>query len=238
MHEASCFATLTYEDNPQFLQPRDFTLWLKRLRKRVGPFRYYGVGEYGEETWRPHYHAALFGVPITAYEEVKETWGKGIVHLGELNESSAAYITGYVTKKLNRADAMDWAGKPGFEPEFARMSRRPGIGVLAAANIGESLLSAAGARLIASTQDVPVALRQGGKFRPLGRTMRRHLRHEVLGDPNAPVPYEARRASEVQALSADVGVAEAVASLKLGPEVERIRQLEVRTKIWTSRRTI
>lgn len=89
MHEASryqanAFVTLTFNDEnlPDDLsvKPRDWQLYMKRLRKRVGSgIRYYMAGEYGElcrncarqrcacicETYveglgRPHYHGILF----------------------------------------------------------------------------------------------------------------------------------------------------------------------------------
>ena len=60
--EASSFVTLTYADAPVSLSKRDCQLFLKRLRKRCGSFRYYLAGEYGEESGRPHYHACIFGL--------------------------------------------------------------------------------------------------------------------------------------------------------------------------------
>ena len=66
MHERNCFITLTYPD--EFLPPhggliyRDFQLFMKRLRKRIGyPVRFFMCGEYGELDQRPHFHAILFG---------------------------------------------------------------------------------------------------------------------------------------------------------------------------------
>lgn len=59
------FVTLTYDEEklPVDLSvtPRTLQLFMKRLRK-VYPnrIRYFGVGEYGDQTMRPHYHLALF----------------------------------------------------------------------------------------------------------------------------------------------------------------------------------
>jgi len=71
-HEFNTFLTLTYDDvhlpGDQSLQPKHLTDFFKRLRKKVEyPIRYYAVGEYGEETERPHYHIALFGHPNCKY---------------------------------------------------------------------------------------------------------------------------------------------------------------------------
>jgi len=34
---------------------------MKRLRFHMGPTRFFMCGEYGEENFRPHFHALLFG---------------------------------------------------------------------------------------------------------------------------------------------------------------------------------
>jgi len=49
---------------------RDVQLFVKRLRKDqdargLAKIRYYLVGEYGDQTKRPHYHAAIFGEDFT-----------------------------------------------------------------------------------------------------------------------------------------------------------------------------
>ena len=70
LHEHNSFVTLTYAD--QFLpedgsvNPRHTQLWLKRLRKVLDPrkVRFFLCGEYGDQTFRPHYHACLFGVGL------------------------------------------------------------------------------------------------------------------------------------------------------------------------------
>lgn len=64
------FITLTYNDEslPEngSLCERDVTLFLKRLRKKLGchKFKYFYCGEYGDTTLRPHYHLILFDVPL------------------------------------------------------------------------------------------------------------------------------------------------------------------------------
>lgn len=59
------------------IEKRDLQLFFKRLRERVSRkvgtdvrIRFVGVGEYGGNTARPHYHAIVFGLPIT---DAKET---------------------------------------------------------------------------------------------------------------------------------------------------------------------
>lgn len=138
------------------LEPRDLKIFLKKLsrvtRKTFGKgVRYYACGEYGERGHRPHYHIALFGEDFrgdrafykrskTGHDLFKSKtltslWGKGSADIGELTFESAAYVARYVMKKINGKMAdehyrrTDEAGNDYWiEPEFARMSRMPGLG--------------------------------------------------------------------------------------------------------------
>lgn len=127
LHNESSFLTLTYDDenlpdNGQ-LDKKHLQNFMKLLRKKVNPdrIRFFGVGEYGAKTFRPHYHLALFGIG-RENENFEKAWKKGFVYPGDLNVQSARYITGYITEKLNKEE-------PDFEvPEFMTCSRKPGIG--------------------------------------------------------------------------------------------------------------
>lgn len=47
------------------LRKRHYQLFFKRLRKWYGkPIRYFGTGEYGSKTQRPHYHFIIFGLKL------------------------------------------------------------------------------------------------------------------------------------------------------------------------------
>lgn len=154
MHEASCFLTLTYDDenlpSDGSLRVRDWQLFAKRLRKRVGRFRFFHAGEYGEKTLRPHYHAALFGVdfsddrklykrgryPLWNSPSLEDCWGLGHAVIGSLTPDSARYIAKYCCKKVNgfakeehytRIDP-DTGEVFSVCPEYATMSRNKGIG--------------------------------------------------------------------------------------------------------------
>lgn len=71
--EENAFITLTYREECisrsscglSTLVPQDVQRWLKRVRKKRSPepLRFYLVGEYGDVTERPHYHAILFNHP-------------------------------------------------------------------------------------------------------------------------------------------------------------------------------
>lgn len=151
MHEAqtneiSSFVTLTYnnENYPSngSLDKRVCQLFVKRLRKSTGnkTIRYYLCGEYGEQTGRAHYHIIIFGYwpkdakfyksttegKLYTSDELDKIWGKGNTITGNVTFESSAYVARYVTKKITGEKAIEhYKGKL---PEFALMSRRPGIG--------------------------------------------------------------------------------------------------------------
>lgn len=187
-HEHCSFWTGTYKDAPAELVPDHLKDFWKRLRYHLGhPFRYFGVGEYGDQSWRPHYHAALFGVSVLEHELVQKAWQHGFVYLGDLTPASAAYVGGYVTKKLTKGDDPRLEGK---HPEFARMSLRPGLGLGAVELMGAGLTSHGGAHGLAKLPDVPTEIRIGGKRYPLGRYLARAMRASVGWDPAAPVAVQ------------------------------------------------
>jgi len=185
MHSENCFVTLTYDEANYpadgNLSIRDYQLFLKRLRLKLAPerFRFFLVGEYGDQTYRPHYHVCFFGLSAAAEPLIHEAWRKGYVQVGEFNEVTAAYCAGYVVKKLtHRNDSRLKA----LKPEFARRSLRPGIGAPAMAVLAEQLATDAGMRSISNAGDVPTTLKFGRKSIPLGRYLHRRLRDE-LGVP-------------------------------------------------------
>ncbi len=154
-HEANCFITLTY-DNEHLpatggLSVKHWQTFAKRLRHRIGPFRFYHCGEYGDQTGRPHYHALLFGHDfledrkpystrrgnqLYTSELLTQTWGQGLSVIGELTYQSAAYVARYCMKKVNGKQAAEHyqtvdtrTGEVHqVKPEYTTMSRRPGIG--------------------------------------------------------------------------------------------------------------
>lgn len=213
--ERNAFISLSYSDehlpraarvDAAELRPRDLQLWLKRLRKAwPDPIRFFAVGEYGDETQRPHYHAALFNFPTCVRsrtdhrrsrccevcELVRVTWGLGAVDLGVLETSSAQYVAGYVTKKLTRRDDPRLLGR---HPEFARMSLRPGIGQSAMHEVASELMRL---DLDTSEADVPVSLRHGKRMLPLGRYLRRELRKMIGNDPKTPESVLYERSKEL-----------------------------------------
>ena len=134
---------------PGTLNPDDHIEFTNKLRMRLYrkglSFRYYMCGEYGDKLSRPHFHYLIFGYGFPdQYEwtrhngvqyyrspELEKIWSYGNSLIGECNVDSAAYTTAYVFKKQTGKKASDhYRQDDGTElyPEFARMSRRPGIG--------------------------------------------------------------------------------------------------------------
>lgn len=203
------FVTLTY--SPYFLprdgnvRPRDLQLFLKRLRHFVAParVRYYGVGEYGDLSLRPHYHLALYGVRALDHQHgapcccrICVAWGQGWVGLDQLNESSAAYIISYVTKRLTRTGDPRLGGR---HPEFARMSRKPGLGADAMDVVEKAVTTRAGAAYMSREGDVPNVVRFQKGMWPLGRYLRGKLRLNLGLDSGVPEEVLVRHAQQLQA---------------------------------------
>ncbi|WNK14517.1 MAG: replication initiator protein [Microvirus sp.] len=155
LHQRNCFLTLTYNQGsvPEVkssidgtslpsLRPRDFTLFMKRLRERYGAgIRFFQCGEYGDQLGRPHHHVLLFGHDFddkrrlcgkadahALYEsdQLNELWPHGFASIGRLTFESAGYTVRYALKKIGGKPAE--AHYQGRVPEYATMSRRPGIG--------------------------------------------------------------------------------------------------------------
>lgn len=149
MHECNWFLTLTYneEELPSngSLNPKDFQSFVKDLRRDypTGSVSYYGCGEYGGKTQRPHYHAMFFGPNfldryrdantsrpgVWRSEALDSYWGKGFAELGTMTLASAAYCAGYLKKNVFGSEPMiNRSTGELLEPEFSRMSLKPAIG--------------------------------------------------------------------------------------------------------------
>lgn len=142
----SWFVTLTYDDKslPESgaLCSEDFRNFVRRLRRRVGRFGYFGCGEYGSYSKRPHYHAVLFGVdfldrsifryagsgPVWRSPSLEAAWDLGISEFGTVTEASASYVAGYVTKKLGDSVNVNFSTGEILPSPFTRTSQRPPLG--------------------------------------------------------------------------------------------------------------
>lgn len=164
MHEASlyernCFLTLTYDDanlpDGGTLVRRDLQLFLKRMRKHVFSrtgrrFRFFGCGEYGDRTNRPHYHLLVFdfdfsdkkfwrrtpsGHQLFRSKALEGIWTAGASEIGSVTFDSAGYVARYCVKKIVGDRAGEHYARLDAEgrwysvlPEFGACSNRPGVG--------------------------------------------------------------------------------------------------------------
>lgn len=258
-HGDSCFVTLTYSDEhlpvDGSLEPKVVQLWLKRLRARMSPraLRFFLIGEYGDETLRPHYHVALFGMPLcmrgqtdhrlvvskgrccSVCDVLAATWGKGGIDCRELAMETARYLLGYVAKKNlpTRRTRLE-----GLVPEFARMSLRPGIGAPAMEDVSASLGQPQGlVSGLAGSLPVPRVLMHGRKSWPLGRYLRATLLKggKFIDDRDA---QARQRAEELRVVSARHGTAAAVEALKLGPEIGLVERVERKARLMAKKGSI
>lgn len=242
-HDENVFVTLTYDDEHLpangSLVPADYQKWLKRLRHRLAgdgvKLRFFLCGEYGDKSLRPHYHASLFGVGAWITPFVQDTWRYGFSQVAEFNEFTAQYVAGYVTKKLSNDTDGRLAGK---HNEFGRQSNRPGLGAPAMAIIAEQLHTLEGLKEIERQGDVPIRLRVGNKFLPLGRYLRGKLRDEVGMPEDWRIAARQRWIDEAQEkllplLTVAIGKGEVASAASVTVEVNlgRIQSVEARSKL-------
>lgn len=255
-HADNCFCTLSYADeflpDGGNLSSRDLQLFLKRLRFRyAGKIRFFAVGEYGDDSERPHYHVALFGYPNCRYGQsqygrqrskccatcdfVADIWKKGNIFLGSLTQESAAYIAGYVTKKMTSSGDPRLKGKV---PEFARMSLRPGIGGSAMEEVADVVLRHS---LRDRFGDVPNSLRHGGKELPLGRYLMQRVRVLSGYEKNAPQIVLDKIDAEMRPLREAARADNENPSLKarvIEKNSGRVAGMEARQRIFSQRKRV
>lgn len=245
-HDHSSFVTLTYDDNylpkDRSLDPIQLKNFLKRLRnyteKRI---RFFGVGEYGDNTFRPHYHLIIYGLSALEYRIIEKAWPFGFVYCGDVNAHSCQYVAGYTVKKMTGKDDPRLEGK---HPEFSRMSNRPGIGATAVSVLADTLMTDAGLEDYARRGDVPHELMHGGRKWPLGRYLRQKLREEIGVSDEEQEKIKARFFAESSAalrelLKDSPLIGAETFSERLGkPHRQGALSGEARNKIYNSRKSI
>lgn len=97
----SSFVTLTIDSDltPKLSKP-DLQKFFKRLRKKCPvKFSYLAIGDYGENTQRPHYHALMIGFPSELEYYVRKSWTKGFIDVKPINPGNINYVVRYMQKQ-------------------------------------------------------------------------------------------------------------------------------------------
>lgn len=128
----SCiFFTLTYDEehcpeNREVVRD-DITNFIRRLkRSQELEIRYLVVSEYGDTTYRPHYHGFIFNIDpkqkgLDNYQTfLQKVWDKGFVSTGLPSYSRFNYVVKYCLKPKSAFNTV--------APPFMVCNRRPFIG--------------------------------------------------------------------------------------------------------------
>lgn len=128
---SAAFVTLTYD--PMFvpatksslktLVKKDVQDYIKRLRRRQERYceeqgfetapqiRYYACGEYGSQTYRPHYHLIIFNV--LEMQHCTDSWQKWVY---TVNEKKELLPIGYVDVQVPQEGALRYVAKYLMKP--------------------------------------------------------------------------------------------------------------------------
>lgn len=201
-HDTASFITLTYEDRhlPENLcvTKREAQLFLKKLRKQIAPrqIRYFMVGEYGDKSQRPHYHAIIFGLDPTEGEVVKKCWQKGFIQMGTAETKAMSYCGSYVVKKWTKRGHPDLEGR---DPEFSLKSQ--GIGKNFAQRVIQAYKSESGAHLLAKERSIQTSYAYGSKHWPMGRYVKEKIYEGLAFTKEERRAINQKRNDEVAALA-------------------------------------
>lgn len=229
LHNHNAFATLTFNEKnvPWEVTLEEHQTFIRELRRVYpAPIRYFGVGEYGDKSLRPHYHYALFGMSFLDEAYVLKAWDKGFVQLVELSPDLCSYLAGYVSKKMTKKDDPRLEGR---NPEFARMSLRPGLGGDAGDVFAKSLYTGG---VINNLVDVPHQYNIGRKSYPMSNYVRKQIRKALGWEHTEPQLAKQGRYYEWMSMSDQ------------DKEVREIRREKSnlsaisRLKIWNSKKVI
>jgi hypothetical protein len=196
--------------NPSHIKAFTNNLQTSYKRDTGYNLRYFLCGEYGDKTNRPHYHLALFGYPNCLLPNrnfvvgrkfvpcvcpnciyLAKKWPYGHIFLGNLEQQSAQYVAGYVTKKMHtntcgckgeyHHEKCAHSKLQGRYPEFSRQSLKPGLGHDAIVKHAISKKS-----YIHKVDDIPKFLIHDQKKWPIGKYLF-NVYKETLGFENEPV---------------------------------------------------
>lgn len=137
----SSFLTLTLRDDQishcglcrsQYVKFLDnFRISYKRQFGRS--YKYVGCAEYGDDTFRPHYHFVLFGVSPSECESIlRKIWSHSIFDVGYLMPGGTRYVLDYIMTNSNKlTDGNNqWFLERGMCPPFFTKSTSLGVNYL------------------------------------------------------------------------------------------------------------
>ncbi|UPW40809.1 replication initiator protein [Sigmofec virus UA08Rod_6752] len=119
----------------------DVCKFWKSLRSSGRNIKYLVAGEYGGQTFRPHYHALVFGISVDddifyqkTYNRKKKAyickckfWPYGDVVVGNVREGGSFYVTKYSTKDDISSQLYREMKKKGQIKPFLRLSQGLGL---------------------------------------------------------------------------------------------------------------
>lgn len=190
------FVTLTYDDEhlgDSLLHKQHLQLFFKRMRKAGLKFSYYACGEYGETTYRPHYHAIIFSNWYQA-SEIEKHWQNGNVMVYVANNAMMAYVCGYVTNKFSIGNDTIMSMLEREQRQFSLMSRRPALGLRSVNDLVR----------YCNGIDVLDGVRIAGDYYGLPRYLRNKLRKEIFDEADIERLLEARIANYKDSLQEKV----------------------------------
>lgn len=137
--QSALFVTFTYDNDSVRISPRgymtlckkDFQLFMMRLRKISPPLpkiKYYCAGEYGSQTFRPHFHAIIFNAD---QGRIERCWKHGLTYFGTVSGASI----GYCAKYINKGKIIPMHAKDDRVPECSLMSKGMGASYLTPAMV-------------------------------------------------------------------------------------------------------
>lgn len=131
--DSADFLTLTYNEQSVPWAGEKMTLDKMRFQKFVKSIndmqrlegkplmRYYGTGEYGTLTDRPHYHIIAFNISQNTRNNMAKLWPEGFIYRSNVGVESIEYVTKYL---IDADEEYTDREKPS-----AIMSKRPGLGI-------------------------------------------------------------------------------------------------------------
>lgn len=163
------FVTLTYAEVPltsdflPTLEKNDLQKFFKRCRKDGYTFRYAAVGEYGEKTHRPHYHALIWGPDIAECNKmVQKHWALGHTLTVAIESGAMCYVGKYILKATEWAPKVKGGSK--LQAPFLLSSRRPPIGWDGLQTMGEAYVDGPFKEQLEFDGDISLVYRSSGRW--------------------------------------------------------------------------